>query len=192
MQTEEKRELAKVKKNEKKGDMDLDLDTIVESKHENTKLVVNGDSSMTAGTSATAVPETKKKKESAALKVKFEVNEYPYVLQPEERHLHFYDEGIVEKEDMEAKMCISLFEECNYKGKNLLSCADNPINLSQFPLPIKSIYVPDGSQLTMYEEFEGKILAITNSVKCLEKPVSLAATPTRLELRFTNGVVYED
>lgn len=80
MQTEEKRELAKVKKNEKKGDMDLDLDTIVESKHENTKLVVNGDSSMTAGTSATAVPETKKKKESAALKVKFEVNEYPYVL----------------------------------------------------------------------------------------------------------------
>lgn len=69
---------------------------------------------------------------------------------------------------IEQKNCIIIYSQCSFKGEQLEAC-DNLNKLMGFQHPIRSIYIPDGLALTIYDKpnFQGEKHRYTDSQSCL-------------------------
>ncbi|CAK72298.1 unnamed protein product (macronuclear) [Paramecium tetraurelia] len=68
--------------------------------------------------------------------------------------------------------CATLYTECNYTGKSFNMCEDLPnFQLAKYPSKIKSIQVPAGAKVILFDEmdYNGKTIEYTENQKCIEE-----------------------
>lgn len=61
--------------------------------------------------------------------------------------------------------CAEIFSECNFEGQSMKVC-DSMNNMDEFKFPIKSLHVPAGSTISLYNKqgFKGQKVKFTESV----------------------------
>ncbi|CAD8050788.1 unnamed protein product [Paramecium sonneborni] len=90
---------------------------------------------------------------------------------------------IAEQDDNQANIsvqekqedCIVIYSKCDFQGESLPIC-ESLKEVEDFQYDIKSIYLPEGYQMTIYSEenYQGQQVTYQESQKCLTKAISLA------------------
>ncbi|CAD8133228.1 unnamed protein product [Paramecium pentaurelia] len=85
----------------------------------------------------------------------------------------FEDDGLKLSSEIIQNQCIVIYSECEYQGLALEVC-DSLKDIEKFKHKIKSIYIPKGYGLTIFENqnFNGQSHRYTSSQACLQREVS--------------------
>ncbi|CAD8083331.1 unnamed protein product [Paramecium sonneborni] len=85
----------------------------------------------------------------------------------------FEDDGLKLSSEVIQDKCIIIYSQCEYQGFALEVC-DSLKDIEKFKHKIKSIYIPQGYGLTIFQNqnFNGQSHRYTSSQRCLEREVS--------------------
>ncbi|CAD8049530.1 unnamed protein product [Paramecium sonneborni] len=83
--------------------------------------------------------------------------------------------------------CIVIYSKCDFQGDSLPIC-ESLKEVEDFQYDIKSIYLPEGYQMTIYSEenYQGQQVTYQESQKCLTQAISLAQIIGRQTLQNKN------
>ncbi|CAK71022.1 unnamed protein product (macronuclear) [Paramecium tetraurelia] len=85
------------------------------------------------------------------------------------------------------KHCIVIYSKCDFQGESLPIC-ESLKEVEDFQYDIKSIYLPEGYQVTIYSEenYQGQEVTYQESQKCLTQAISLAQLRGRQTKQIQN------
>ncbi|CAD8053697.1 unnamed protein product [Paramecium primaurelia] len=102
---------------------------------------------------------------------------------------------IAEQDDTQANIsvqekqedCIVIYSKCDFQGESLPIC-ESLKEVEDFQYDIKSIYLPEGYQMTIYSEenYQGQQVTYQESQKCLTQAISLAQLRGRQTKQIQN------
>ncbi|CAD8143297.1 unnamed protein product [Paramecium pentaurelia] len=102
---------------------------------------------------------------------------------------------IAEQDDNQANIsvqekqedCIVIYSKCDFQGESLPIC-ESLKEVEDFQYDIKSIYLPEGYQMTIYSEenYQGQQVTYQESQKCLTQAISLAQLRGRQTQQIQN------
>ncbi|KAM3126808.1 hypothetical protein pb186bvf_021082 [Paramecium bursaria] len=85
--------------------------------------------------------------------------------------------------------CIIIYSQCNFKGASAKNCKE-PGVLFNFPLPIYSIYIPTGQELTLTDKQEQTQMAFLMSDACLTQPIVMEDSQKDVGIHFDETILF--